>query len=64
MEVMEFMAENPLVVLVCWRSWMDSGGRRATGLRFSRPVGLVLELGGGVNVDTGVGREPPARLVM
>jgi hypothetical protein len=33
-------------------------------LRFSVPVGLVLELGVGVIVDTGVGREPGERLAM
>jgi hypothetical protein len=61
-EVIVFMEEKPLVALDCWRSWTEAGGCSAMGLRFSRPAGLVLELGVGVGLVTGVGREPAERL--
>lgn len=57
MVLIEFIEAKPPAPLVCWASWTDSGGCRATVRRESGPAGLVFELGVGVGLVTGVGIE-------
>lgn len=64
MVLIELIVANPPGPLVCWASWIDSGGCSATVRRESGPAGLILELGVGVGLVTGVGIECGARLAM
>lgn len=62
MVLIESIEAKPPVPLVCWASWIDSGGCSATVLNVSCSTGLAFELGVNVGLVISVGIGPDCLL--